>query len=157
MAAGLCVIGLLCWSLFRDAPVDRGGFDVRLLAVTRFTNGAVQVSLELSNGSSRVLNVVDDSTGSPALVLEVPGQTRWLNRPANTGRMTLGTSSNLTTSAWVTNPPPRFRLLFSVRDFDAERRMDSTRRLLPKALRSDFTEWSRDLWNSTNPASPWIE
>ena len=157
MAAGLCLIGVLGWFWFRKASSDQGGFEVRLLAVTRLTNGALQVSLELSNGTSRALNVVDDTGGSPALVLEVPGRTQWLNRPANTGNINLGAGSNLTTSALVTNPPPRFRLLFSVRDFDAERRMTSTRRLLPEALRSGFTEWSRDRWNPTNPASPWIE
>jgi hypothetical protein len=127
------------------------------LAVNHFSNGVVQVSLELSNASSRTLNVADDSTGSPALVLEVPGQTKWLNRLANTGRINLGATSNLTTSAWITNPPPRFRLLFSIRDLDAEKRMTSIRRLLPKALRSRSAEWSRDLWNLTNPASAWIE
>jgi len=93
---------LLGWALLprRDAA-DLVQLDVRLLGVNRFSNRVMQVSLELSNASSRLLNVVDDRVGSRAFILGVPGRTTWLTRLANSGRINLGATSNLRTTALI--------------------------------------------------------
>ena len=142
-------------ALFRGSTPDHVQLNVRVLSVKRFSNGLMQVSLELSNSGPRLLNVAADRTGSPALVLEVPGRTKWIHRPDSSGGISLGATNKLTTLAWVTNPPSRFRLHFHVRDSNAEAKMDSIRRLLPtKTLQSSFTKWRREQWE---PSSPWIE
>jgi hypothetical protein len=137
--------------------MDRDAFSVAIVDTNRSSEGVLQITLVLSNGSPRACSVASDITGSPALVLEVPGRTRWLIHPAQGSALSIGPTSNLATVAWVTNPPSRFRLNFSIRRAQAEQGVAMVRRFLPRWTRSDFTEWTRQVWNPANPASAWIE
>jgi hypothetical protein len=153
---GVALLVFILWFVFTSKPSVVGPFDVRLLSVSTLSNGVMQVSLSLSNGTPRMCNVVDDRSGNPLLTLEEQGRTRWLTRYANTGSLNLGAGSNLITTVLITNPPPRFRLLFSIYNKDAEKSIQSVKRLLPRRVGNSYLEWKRDLWNPTNPGTPWF-
>jgi hypothetical protein len=92
------------------------------------TNGAMLISLVLSNGTSRSLNIVDESTGGPFVVLDAGTQSNMpgtigfgLGKLVNTLKLNLAPGASLTKTVTLTNPPPRFRLLVEVRDLATER------------------------------------
>lgn len=152
-----CLMAVLLAWLFWPAT-DQGSFVVSTLRAYRLSNGVVQVSLLLSNGTTRTLNVVDDVAGNPALILAVPGQTMWLAPLGNQVKIFLGPTSNLVTTAWITNAPLRFRLQLSLRDLDAERRVFGPAYLcLPHGWAAKVVEWRRKDWHPENPVTSWIE
>lgn len=127
------------------------------------TNGAMLISIVLSNGTSRTLNIVDDGIGHPFVVLDAGTAS---NRPgtigfglgvlANTLKLNLAAGAALTNAIRLTNPPPRFRLLVEARDLSSEgprALMELLRLLAAKATHSHPAPHSLILL----AASPWIE
>ena len=141
--------------------------DFRLVGQPQITNGTMLISFVLSNGTSRSLNVVDDTTGNPFLVLDAgtggdpPGSGNLglgLGFLANSLELNLAPRAALTNAVSLTNPPPRFRLLVEVRDLAAERQravMQLLRFLVAKATLGKLVP--RVDTTITLPASPWIE
>ncbi len=126
------------------------------------TNGVMLLSVVLSNGTSRTLNIVDDGAGNPFVVLDagnsnVPGTIgTGLSVLANTLKLNLAPGAALTNAVRLTNPPPRFRLLVEVRDLASERRralVDLLRFVAEKARLSKPAPHSPILLAN----SPWIE
>ena len=161
LAGGLVFLLLL---LLPAKPKPRT-LDLRIGAQPQITNGAVLISLVLSNGTSRSLNIVDDASGDPFVVLDagtggnLPGTIGLgLGVLVNTLKLNLVPGASLMKSVILTNPPPRFRLLVEVRDLATERRRGIMRlfKLLAVKvkLRKPLTQ-DDDL--IMLPASPWIE
>ena len=147
----LSLIPLLLWS--RPVP---GKVDLRLAGVRQSTNGAWLITVVLSNGTSRTLNVVDDADGNPAFILDSGGEYgMWLTCVVNQLRINLIPGGSLTNTVLVTNAPPRFRLKVPLRDLAAERR-DWTGR----AIRFLPSRWA-DNWmkqrEKPQPTTAWIQ
>lgn len=129
----------------------------------QMTNGALLISVVLSNGTSRSLNIVDDGLGHPFVGLDagarsnMPGTIGFgLNALSNTLKLNLASGAALTNTVRLTNPPPRFRLFFEVRDLTLERR-----RVPGELMRYLVAVMSRRQPPSENsillPHTPWIQ
>jgi hypothetical protein len=128
----LAVIGFVCLTLLLVLlrPEQPAGFlDLRIADRPQMTNGAMSITLVLSNGTSRRLNIVDDTAGKPFFVLDDgtggPGKSTigmGLSTMANMLKVNLDRGDTLTNAIMLTNPPPRFRLLVEARDLALERR-----------------------------------
>src|SRR5258706_206551 len=139
--------------------------DLRISGQPQITNGAVLISLVLSNGTSRSLNIVDDASGDPFVVLDagtrgnVPGTIGLgLGVLVNTLKLNLAPGASLMKSVTLTNPPPRFRLLVEVRDLATERRRGIMQLFKLLAVK---VKLRKQLTQDDDPimllASPWIE
>lgn len=142
--------------------------DLRLAGLRQVTNGVFLVSVVLSNGTRRTLNVVDDTAGNPLFFLDTgtggwpPGSGNYglcLGEMANKLRVNLASGASLTNSVWITNPPPRFRLRVNVRDLVAESRGLPIDRVVGKAAAMKVAQWRQKRQNvdAFLPASAWIE
>jgi hypothetical protein len=157
--------GLVFLLLVLPAKPQPGTLDLRIAGRPQMTNGAMLISLILSNGTSRALNIMDDAAGDPFLVLDAgtgsntPGTIGLgLGVLANTLKINLGPGAALTNTVRLTNPPPRFRLLVEVRDLAAERHRAVTELLRYLAVKARLAkETHHDDHTVTLPASPWIE
>ena len=160
-----CLVFLLLLFLLSPKPKPRK-LDLRIVGQPQMTNGAMLISLILSNGTSRSLNIVDESSGGPLVVLDagtqgnMPGTIGFgLGNLVNTLKLNLAPGASLTKTVTLTNPPPRFRLLVEVRDPPTEPIKGLG--LLFKSfaamakLRKQLT--ARDYDMIMLPASPWIE
>jgi hypothetical protein len=141
--------------------------DIQVTALHQASSGALCLSVVLSNGTLRTLNVVDDSTGKPAFILDERGGPRGHDHNVGTvltdmaNKLTINLASGvcLTNTVWVTNPPPRFRLRVELRDLAAEGRYSPLYRLMGRRLGEMVLEWR---WRMKSPdvfvpASRWIE
>lgn len=120
-----CLVLVLRLSLTNSQPQTP---DLRIAGQPQTTNGTMFISIVLSNGSSRTLNIVDDGMGKPFMVLDadtrsnMPGTIGFgLGVLANTLKLNLAPGAFLTNTVQLTNPPTRFRLIVEVRDLSAER------------------------------------
>jgi hypothetical protein len=150
---------LILFIMKSDPPIP----DLWITSPPQATNGGLLISLMISNRSSRALNIVDDASGNPCIVLDqgpaanVPGTigTGLGPKLANTLKLNLAPGTSLMTTATVTNPPPRFRLLVQIRDPATENRR-AVRALL------NFLAQKMVLGKPTPdglillPATPWI-
>jgi hypothetical protein len=165
MVGGALVISLalaLGWP--RRVP---GKLGVQLASTRQLSNGVLLVTVVLTNGTPRALNVVDDSRGKPAFILDERDERRrtdgtygmQLTDRANQLKINLAPGATLTNTVCVTNPPPRFRLRVYVRDLDAEGSGFPLYRIMGKALAMKVVEWRLKRQNAdiVLPASPWIE
>jgi hypothetical protein len=163
LAVAGCLVLLLLPSLLPPRLRPRK-LDLRIVGQPQMTNGALRISLILSNGTTRSLNIVDDASGGPFVVLDVGPQSNMpgtiglgLGTLVNTLKLNLAPGATLMKTVTVTNPPPRFRLLVEVRDLARERSrvlVGVFRWLAVKAkLRKQLTQEDHNLL----PASPWIE
>src|SRR5689334_15054311 len=116
-----CLVFLLLLFLLSPKPKPRK-LDLRIVGQPQVTNGAMLISLILSNGTSRSLNIVDESSGGPFVVLDAGTQSNMpgtigfgLGNLVNTLKLNLAPGASLTKTVTLTNPPPRFRLLVEVR------------------------------------------
>lgn len=125
--AGCLFLVLLLWSASPqpDAP------DLRIAGQSQMSNGATLISIVLSNGTSRTLNIVDDGLGNPFVLLQVdtgsnpPGIVGTaLTAVSNTLKLNLAPRAALTNAFAfrLTNSPPRFRFVIQARDLGAEYR-----------------------------------
>jgi hypothetical protein len=164
VAGCLVFSGALFFAWPRGVP---GLVDVQVTSLHRASRGALCLSVVLSNRTPRTLNVVDDSTGNPAFILDERGGQRGsddnvgtvLTDMANKLTINLASGFCLTNTVWVTNPPPRFRLRVELRDLAAERRYAPVYRLLGTRLGMMLDKWR---WRMKSPdvfvpASRWIE
>ena len=163
-AATVAVGALLTFALLLAPPHGvPGKVELKLAGFSQTSNGVLLVSVILTNGTARALNVVDDADGNPGFVLDAGGATRdspgrWLRPLLNQLKSNLAPGTSLTNVVWVTNPPPRFRLRVIVRDLAAE-----SRGLPPRFLGPAFAEkvasWRRKREDPeiTAPASVWID
>ena len=160
-----CLVFLLLLVLLSLKPKPRK-LDLRIVGQPQMTNGAMLISLILSNGTSRSLNIVDESSGGPLVVLDAGTQGNTpgtiglgLGNLVNTLKLNLAPGASLTKTVTLTNPPPRFRLLVEVRDPPTEPIKGLG--LLFKSfaamakLRKQLTPPDYDM--IMLPASPWIE
>jgi hypothetical protein len=134
--------------------------DLRIAGKPQMINGAMLITLVLSNGTSRNLNIIDDGMGKPFMVLNadtnMPGTIGWgLGVLANTLRLNLAPGDALTNTVRLVDPPPRFQLMVEVRDFGAERRRAPIE--ICEYLLAKITS-SRPKYQSSNllARSPWI-
>src|SRR3974390_2386810 len=155
-----CLIFLL---LLLSAKRQPGTLDLRLAGQPQMTNGVMVVSIVLSNGTSRSLNIIEDTDGNPFVVLDAgagsnaPGTIGFgLGILTNALKLNLAPGAALPHAVRLTNPPPRFRLLVEARDLGSE----SGRALMAllelaaaKATGSKRAPHGLILL----PASPWIE
>lgn len=160
--ATIAVCLLLLLLLFfaqRPAPVSRT-LEFRIADTPQLSNGALVVSVVLSNGTPHSLNIVDDTAGNPLFALDAgadyyPAGSRdhgaWLGPLGNTLKLNLAPGASLTNSVSVTSPPPRFRLRATTRDLAAERR--DLWRWSEKLLRGPKNSMSLEML----PTSDWIE
>jgi len=159
--AGGLVLVLLLWPA-RPQPRT---LDLRIAGQPQMTNGAMLISIVLSNGTLRTLNIVDDGAGNPFVVLDAgvgqnpPGTIGLgLRVLANTLKLKLAPGAALTNAVRLTNPPPRFRLLAEVRDLASERRGALTELLRLLAVKARLSRPSpQGNGLIMLPASPWIE
>ncbi len=126
--------------LFLTAPSE-GEVKAQVGSIRQYSNGVVVVTVFLTNGMHRAMHVVDDVDGKPHFALQCMGSPGsrsviWLNNGRyfinpGTNTLSLGDSANqnsirlisgqcLTNIVVLTNPPPRFRLMVSVRDMEKE-------------------------------------
>jgi hypothetical protein len=164
VGGGLVISLVLALAWPKRAP---GKLGVHLAGTPQSSNGVLLVTVVLTNGTPRVLNVVDDSCGKPAFILdERSGRRRtddtWgtqLTDLANQLKINLAPGATLTNTVCVTNPPSRFRLRVYVRDLAAERRGFPLCQIVPRALAMKVVEWRQRRQNPdvVLPASPWIE
>ena len=156
----VAALGWATWQAVR--PRSLGPLGLRLTGRPQVTSNAMLITLVLSNGTSRSLNIVDDRAGGPFVVLDAgaegnhPGTIGFgLGALANSLKLNLAPGAALTNSVSVTNPLPRFRLLVEVRDLAWERR------ITPMELLRFLGRWAGLNLKSHNQippvASPWIE
>jgi hypothetical protein len=166
MAAGcICVVFLSLLPILLSPEQPSGTLDLRVADTPQMTNGAMLVTLVLSNGTSRQFNIVDDTAGKPFFVLDDgtggPGKSTigvGLSRIANLLKINLAPGEALTNTILLTNPPPRFRLLVEARDLAAERRTGVKQVFL--ILASKVTLHKPVPYANTTitlPASSWID
>lgn len=123
---GCLFLILLLW----PARPEANGAELRIAGQPQMSNGAMLLSIVLSNGTSRTLNIVDDGAGKPFVALEPGTGTNptgvvfgvGLTALSNTLKLNLASGAALTNNLRLTNTPPRFRLFVEVRDLGAERR-----------------------------------
>jgi hypothetical protein len=143
---------LLLWP--RRAP---GTVDLMLAGVRQSTNAAWLITVVLTNGTLRTFNVVDDSDGNPAFILDSGEEYgMWLTRMVNQLKVNLIPGGSLTNTVLVTNAPARFRLKVPVRDLAAERRdwvVLAAIHLLPRRWAEKFVKQRE----KPLPTSDWIE
>jgi len=165
---GLLLYIWFAWCLAHEPQPAPRTIDLLILGRPQLTNGAMLVSVVLSNGTSRSLNVVDDTAGNPFLGLVTTNYfagylvpDRDVSGPcANMMRINLAAGASLTNTVWITNPPPRFRLRTMVRDMHAE--FSWGIRQIPRSLavRAGLLRQRQFLGSPaspTSPTSPWIE
>jgi hypothetical protein len=133
------------------------GVELRVANLHRTTNSVLQATVILKNKTSRMLNVVDDSRGNPAFVMETTGTRVWLTDMVNSLKMNIAPGASLTNAVLLTNAPSRFRLKVTLRDLGAEKQVWSVYPILPKRLASKVVEWRRKGWLPEEPASDWIQ
>jgi hypothetical protein len=118
------------------------------------------VSVTLSNGTSRQLNVVEGDNGDAAFYLDVGLQYGLqLGRGlVNQGKLNLAPGATLTDTVRITNPPPRFRLKVPIRDFAAEPRRSTGYRIVLGYVAQKLMDWHL-LRSSLQPpvSSAWVE
>ena len=155
--AAVVILGLLSLALLLLwlRPMS-GTVDLRLTEIRQSTNSALLVTVVLTNGTSRILNVVDDADGNPAFILDTGRDSdTWLTRMVNQLKINLIPGGSLTNTVLITNAPSRLRLKVPLRDFAAERRdwTGAVLRLRPRRL-AEQLGWQRD---ELLPTSAWIE
>jgi len=141
--------------LLRPLPMH-GKVDLRLAGLPQSNNGALLVTVVLSNGTSRAFYVVDDADGNPAFILDSGGELRmYLTRVVNQLTINLAPGASLTNTVVVTNPPPRFRLKVPLRDLGqtVNGPIDA---FLPRPWAAKLQTWRRKP-PPEEPASAWIE
>jgi hypothetical protein len=158
--------GLVCLLLLLPANPNKPKpqtLDLYLAGQPQITNGAVLISLVLSNGTSSSLNIVDEASGDPFVVLD-DGTGRFgaigigLGVLVNTWKLNLAPGASLTKSVTLTNPPPRFRLIVEVQDFAKQRRIWILREFEILAVKLKLRKHLTPLEDPTTlPATPWIE
>ncbi len=159
LAGAGCLALLLLVLPLKPRP---GTLDLRIAGQPQMTNGAMLISIILSNGTSRSLNIVDDGAGSPFVVLDAgpagnaPGTIGFgLRVLANTLKLNLAPGTALTDTVQVTNAPARFRLLVEARDLSSEQRRAVVELLRWLAERAGLGKPTRHGLLML-PASPWI-
>jgi hypothetical protein len=160
-AIGFLVVGvavaILLWRM-RSNPSYLDRFQVRVLSARPLPDGSVQMTLLLTNGTGILLNVHDDSAGNPAFRLDSPQSgRRYVTDMANRLRLNLASGTCFTNVLVLTNPPPKFRLICSLRDLDAESRCWSAYRFLPHSLAMRILEWRRKEWDLPLRCTDWVE
>jgi hypothetical protein len=153
-ALAVCLL-FLAFQLIRPHSIP-GEVQLQLSAVRRSTNGAVFVTVVLTNGTLRTMNIVDDADGNPAYILDSGGEYGLsLTRMVNQLKLNLAPGSSLTNTVLVTNPPPLFRLKVQLRDLASERTdlTGALSHLLPDRLAQQF----QSRRETPLPASDWIE
>jgi hypothetical protein len=139
-----------------------GTVDLRVTNFTPSSNGVVRVLVVLTNSTPLLLNVQGDSHGKPAFILDDGGGSMtWLTHDRRGSfRSKLASRSSLTNVVFLTNAPPRFRLILRLRDLgdDPRRRWPlPVWRLLPEPWRTKFIQWDLDRnFKRWAAASGWI-
>ena len=158
---GVIFLSLLPILLSPQPPA--GTLDLRVAGRPQMTNGAMLFTLVLSNGTSRTLNIIDDTAGKPLFVLDDGNPARstigvGLSQMANTLKINLSPGKALTNEVMLTNPPPRFRFLIEARDLEAERR--GAIKALIHIVASRVTLRKPTVYRTTTmtlPTSAWID
>lgn len=130
---------------------------MRIVNVTRLTNGVIHVRVVLTNESSHVFNVIDDVNLNPIFLLEeANGFWSWPSNMANTLKVSIKPGDAFFHETWLTNPPAQFRFRCLLRDLNAER--DSARsifRHLTRFFKSEERPGPLKV-DELRPASEWI-
>jgi hypothetical protein len=157
-AAALIVGAVILISVLMLSFAKRGKVALRVTNITRLTNDVIHVRVVLTNQSSRVLNVIDDSNQTPIFLLEeANGFWAWPSNMANTLKVNINPGGELSHEVWLTNPPAQFRFRCVLRDLNAER--DSTRgifRHLTRFFQSEERPGPLKV-DELRPASDWIK
>jgi hypothetical protein len=158
-----CLVFLLLLFLLSPTPKQRK-LDLRIVGQPQMTNGAMLISLILSNGTTRSLNIVDDASGGPFVVLDAGAQGNMpgtiglgLGNLVNTLKLNLAPGASLAKTVTLTNTPPRFRLLVEVRDLARERSRMAIGLFRWLAVKAKLRKQLGQDDDMLLPASPWIE
>jgi hypothetical protein len=153
----LIVLALAVW-MAGTRPYYLSRFHVLVLAVRPGTNGSAQVDVLITNGTSVPLNVIDDASGKTAFFLETETGTSSAVTPRmNLGTINLAPGTSLTNCVVLTNPPARFRLVCTLRNLEAERKVWGAHRFLPKTLAARLVELRRREWDLPFQYSKWVD
>lgn len=130
--------------------------DLRIIGQPQMSNGAILISIVLSNGNSGPLNIMDD-VGSNAFVGfdNGSGACHQIKNIANSGKLNLAPGACLTNIVQLTNPPPQFQLLVVAHDFAWIRRrapIEILKFWTAKATHTPPTPPNHILW----ARSPWF-
>jgi hypothetical protein len=152
----LVVLGFEVWSA-RSRPYYLDQFHVLVLAVHPGTNGLVRLDVFLTNGTSVPLNVVDDSTGNPVFMVEPGPNGLPIVGPPRALSKVIAPGGSQTNSVVLTNPPARFRLAGTLRNPEAERKMERICRFLPKYFAIRYADSRRQDWDLPFQYSDWVD
>ena len=163
VAGCICLVFVSLLPIMLSPELPAGALDLRMADRPQMTSGAMLFTLVLSNGTSRTLNIVDDTAGKPFFVLDdgspAPGTIGvGLSTLANMLKINLAPGQALTNGVMLTNPPPRFRFRVEVRDLASERRAGV--KTLFHIVASKVTFRKPTPYSSSAillPASDWIE
>ncbi len=136
-----------------------GTIDFRVMGLTWTNNGALLVSVVLTNTTSHTFDVLGDAAGKPAFILDTGSGYTMLAPLADQLRFNLAAGASLDAIARLTNPPSRFRLKVEVHDLVAEARpgpLWPVYRVLPKDMRYRLYRWESKNWPEPSSASEWI-
>jgi hypothetical protein len=159
----VCVIFLSLLPILLSPEPPAGSFDLRIADTPQITNGAMLITLVLSNGTSRRFNIVDDTAGKPFFVLDdgapVSGTIGvGLSRMANMLKINLSPGEAMTNAIMLTNPPLRFRFRAEARDLASERHININE--LIRLAASKVIHRKPGPYTTTTmilPTSPWID
>ena len=160
--AGILLGGaaFLSLALYLLWPHEAPGRVVLLITGTRAAGtNILLVSVTVSNGASRELNVVEGDHGDPAFFLDV-GLKYGLNLGrgiVNHWKINLAPGTTLNDIVWITNPPPRFRLKVPIRDLAAESRRSRKYWFVPSIVADKLVHWHLMKFNVDPASSAWIE
>jgi hypothetical protein len=153
---GVLVLAIL-WQATRH-PTDLDAFHVRVVAVHRLADGSALLDVVITNGTSAALNIVDDSSGKPAFVLETSaGKRSMVTSMVNSLAVNLAPGVSLTNSVLLTNAPFRFRLYCIIRDLNAETGVWGFTSGWPKFLGARWVESQRHRWDLPFQYTDWVD
>jgi hypothetical protein len=116
----LLLVWVLTWP--NTAP---GQMTLQITGIRPTATNILHVSTTFSNATSRLLNLLDAVDGHPAYIIEPDPKLglRYfpLTHLSNSFKLNLAPGATLADNFWITNPPPRFRIVVGLRDPGAER------------------------------------
>jgi hypothetical protein len=169
----LLLLGLLALAFWKR---PEGRVEALVPGVRHSANGVVAVTVILTNGMPRGMNIVDDINGNPHFALQFYGdpgiwvkQHFYINPGTNSLSLTdggnqirirLAPGQCLTNTVMLTNPPPRFRLMVSVRDFEDREALGLFYLFLSRASFGALDKWlgyGTVERKGQQPVTPWIQ